>query len=246
MVEISIVGTFHFPDRFDVFSGKTQREIATFVAELAKWQPDAVAIELPVREQKRIDAYYRDFSVADTVVPHSCGKLVTYGHEGELTTLNEAVQVGFRLAKILGHSRVYGIDEDMELSDELAAIARVAVEKPFAEAMRYLENAYENSERTVQALYRIHNDPQYLALDHAMYLSMNAVNQGGYEGARLAAQWYERNLKIFSNLQNLCADKTRVFVLIGSSHVPILKELVRGCPGLEPAIAPGPWNARQS
>lgn len=71
------------------------------------------------------------------------------------------------------HSRVYGIDEDTELSDELAAIVRVAVEKPFAEVMRYLENAYKNSERTVHALYRVHNDPQYLALDHAIYLSMN-------------------------------------------------------------------------
>lgn len=233
MAEIALVGTFHFPDRFDIFSEKTQMEIETFVEDVAKWQPDTVAVELPAREQKKIDAFYRNFFAGDTVALHSYGKLMTYGHESELTTLNEAVQVGFRLAKKLGHSRVYGIDEDMELSDELAAVVGDVMTKPFAALMQYLENAYEHSEKTVSALYRLHNDPQYLALDHAMYLSMNAVNRGNYEGSRLAAQWYERNLKIFSNLQNLCADKTRVLVLIGSSHTTILKELVVGCPGLE-------------
>lgn len=246
MAEIAIVGTFHFPDRFDIFSGKTQREIEVFVGELAKWQPDTVAIELPVREQEKIDVFYQNFSAGDTISPHSYGKLTTYGHESELTTCNEAVQVGFRLAKKLGHPRIYAIDEDMELSDELAAIAGDAVEKPFAELMQYLEDTYEDSEKTVLALWRIHNDARYLALDHAMYLSMNAVNKGAYEGARLAAQWYERNLKIFSNLQNLCMDKKRVLVLIGSSHAPLLKEFVRGCPGMELAGGPGPQNGKMA
>lgn len=239
MAEIAIAGTFHFPDRFDIFSEKTQGEIEVFVGEMAKWQPDAVAIELPAREQEKLDTFYRDFFAGDTAALRPYGKLMTFGHESELTTLNEAVQVGFRLAKKLGHTRVYGIDEDMELSDELAAAAGEAAEKPFAALIQYLENAYERSDKTVSALYRIHNDPQYLALDHAMYLSMNAVNKGDYEGARLTAQWYERNLKIFSNLQYLCADKARVLVLIGSSHAAILKELVRGCPGMELAVCPG-------
>lgn len=239
MADIAVVGTFHFPDRFDIFSGKVQGEIETFVEALGKWQPDAVAIELPVREQEKIDRFYQNFSEQDTTSLRPYGKLMTYGHESELTTLNEAVQVGFRLAKILGHPRIYGIDEDMELSDGLAAIVGDAVEKPLAALTQYLEDAYGHSEKTVSALYRIHNDPRYLALDHAMYLGMNAVNKGAYEGARLAAQWYGRNLKIFSNLQNLCMDKRRVLVLIGSSHATILKEFVRGCPGMELAGYPG-------
>lgn len=55
---------------------------------------------------------------------------------------------------------------------------------------------------------------------------MNKVNLGNYEGSQLVLQWYERNLKIFSNLQNICKKKDRVLVLIGSSHLKILKELV--------------------
>lgn len=233
MAEIVIVGTFHFPDRFDIFSEEKQKEIGNFVGELEKWQPDAVAIELPKREQEKIDVFYQGFSEADTTHMRTYGKIMTYGHESGLTTLNEAVQVGFRLAGRLGHARVYGIDEDMELSDELAGAVLESVKEPLAALNAYLEDAYEHSEKTVATLYRIHNDLRYIALDHAVYLGMNAVDQGNYEGARLVAQWYERNLKIFSNIQNLCKEKKRVLVLIGSAHSAILWELVKACPGLE-------------
>lgn len=233
MAKIAIVGTFHFPDRFDIFSEKTQKEIEDFVEQMAEWRPDTVAIELPKREQGKIDIFYQNFSPEDTAAQRSYGKLITYGHEGELTTLNEAVQVGFRLANMLGHSRVYGIDEDMELSDELAAATMEAAEKPIAALTNYLETEYGHSDKTLMALYRIHNDPRYIAFDHAAYMNINAVDKGSYEGARLVAQWYERNLKIFSNIQNLSRDKKRVLVLIGSSHGAILRELVQGCPNLE-------------
>ncbi len=71
MAEIAIAGTFHFPDRFDIFSEKTQGEIEVFVGEMAKWQPDTVAIELPAREQEKLDTFYRDFFAGDTAVPRT-------------------------------------------------------------------------------------------------------------------------------------------------------------------------------
>ena len=54
---------------------------------------------------------------------------------------------------------------------------------------------------------------------------MNKVNLGSYEGSQAVTQWYERNLKIFSNLQNICVDGDRVLLIIGSGHLKILKDL---------------------
>ena len=62
---------------------------------------------------------------------------------------------------------------------------------------------------------------------------MNRINLGNYEGSQLVLQWYERNLKIFSNLQNICKTGDRVLVLIGSSHLKILKELISASNELE-------------
>ena len=43
----------------------------------------------------------------------------------------------------------------------------------------------------------------------------------------MVASWYERNLKIFSNLQRLAAQKERVFLLFGAGHLRILRDLVQ-------------------
>ena len=59
-----------------------------------------------------------------------------------------------------------------------------------------------------------------------MYLAINKVNSGSYEGTQLLLQWYERNLKIYSNLQNLARNDDRILLIIGSSHLKLLQELV--------------------
>ena len=95
-----------------------------------------------------------------------------------------------------------------------------------------MENCFEMMGKLVekadniQDLYAIHNSEEYISVDNGMYIEMNKVNLGNYEGSQLVLQWYERNLKIFSNLQNICEKGDRVLVLIGSSHLKILKELV--------------------
>jgi hypothetical protein len=60
-----------------------------------------------------------------------------------------------------------------------------------------------------------------------MYLRLARVGAGdGYAGADLLSRWYERNIRIFANLQRVVEPGDRVVVLIGSGHAPILRELV--------------------
>ena len=65
-----------------------------------------------------------------------------------------------------------------------------------------------------------------LAADGSIHIAMNIVNLGAYEGSRAVTQWYERNWKLFTDLQNICADGERVLVRIGRSHLKILRNLV--------------------
>lgn len=58
---------------------------------------------------------------------------------------------------------------------------------------------------------------------------MDVAGLGGLEehgGAEMLASWYERNIRIFSNLSGVTSAGDRIFVLFGSGHVPILRELV--------------------
>ena len=94
----------------------------------------------------------------------------------------------------------------------------------FAKEQKMAENVQD-----IMGSYVLHNSDAYIRLDHSIYLDINRINMGKYEGSQLVLQWYERNLKLFSNLQNICEKGDRVLVLIGSAHLKILKELITAC-----------------
>ncbi len=230
MAEIILVGTFHYPGRFDIFSDDVQNQIDAFTARLASFYPNKIAVEFPYIMQNELDKLYKlsdKYSFGENIV---YSNIERYGSISPFKSENEIVQIGFRLGKKLNHDKIYGIDEDIELSEELyGKIAPyIDMDSYFAEVQKMTENA-----QNIMEAYALHNSDEYIRLDHSIYLDMNKINLGKYEGSQLVLQWYERNLKIFSNLQNICEKGDRVLVLIGSSHLKILKELITASNELE-------------
>ncbi len=75
-----------------------------------------------------------------------------------------------------------------------------------------------------------------LLREHGHYLvGTLAVGDGiDHPGADAKTAWYNRNLRIFSNLLWLVERPgERVFVLIGAGHVPILRHAARASPAIE-------------
>jgi hypothetical protein len=58
---------------------------------------------------------------------------------------------------------------------------------------------------------------------------------GYYPGADGATAWWNRNLRIFSNILQLASesDEERIFVMIGAGHLQILRFLALSCPEIE-------------
>ncbi|MFN0098299.1 MAG: DUF5694 domain-containing protein, partial [Gemmatimonadaceae bacterium] len=81
------------------------------------------------------------------------------------------------------------------------------------------------------------NSPERLRAGHGEYLVGNLLNNGvgdhfGADG--FVSAWYNRNLRIDSNIARLVRhDDERVLVIIGAGHVPILLELLRSTPVVE-------------
>ena len=223
MAEIILVGTFHYPGGFDVFSHDVQKQIDEFTNRLASFHPNKIAVEFPYGMQNELDKLYArsdKYNFSENVV---YGNVERYGVIGPFKSVNEIVQIGFRLGKKLNLDKIYGIDEDIELSDEL--LDKIT---PYMDMDSYFEKMRMMTEQAkdLKGLYSILNSDTCIAVDHSVYLNMNKINLGKYEGSQLVLQWYERNLKIFSNLQNICEKGDKVLVLIGSSHLKILKELI--------------------
>lgn len=230
MSEIILVGTFHYPERFDIFSDDVQNQIDMFTDRLASFYPNKIAVEFPYRMQSELDKLYKQ-SYKNTFGENAVyGNIERYGSVCPFKSVNEIVQIGFRLGKKLNHDKIYGIDEDIELSDELfeKISPYIDMNSYSAQMQKMTENVQDITE-----LYAVHNSDEYIRFDHSIYLDINKINLGKYEGNQLVLQWYERNLKIFSNLQNVCEKRDRVLVLIGSSHLKILKEFITSSNELE-------------
>jgi len=230
MTEIILLGTFHFPSGFDIFSDAVQQELDELTNTLAALKPTKIAVEFPQRHQKILDIFYNKFSSDRIKEETEYGSVILYGKESKLRSINEIVQVGFRLGGKLQLDRIHAIDEDIELSDAL--FEKIVPHISLNQIANELEQI-DVAGKSLQEKYCIHNSKAYIHADHALYLTMNRVNLGNYEGSQLVLQWYERNLKIFSNLQNICCDSDRILVLIGSSHLKILQEFISASPNMQ-------------
>jgi hypothetical protein len=236
---VLLLGTFHFDDpgqdeykpkvRLDVRSEARQREIAEVVDALARFEPTKIAVEVLAKQQPDLD---RAFAA------HRRG-------EYELPA-GEAYQIGFRLAQRLGHERVHAIDapqrwyEPHVPPDEYARAhgQQAAVESPwyslYEEAARREDEA--KAHRTIGETLLLLNHPERLRRSHGVYLvGTFGVGVGEeYPGADARTAWFNRNLRIFANLQRLTtAPNERILVVIGAGHVPILRHCVECSPEYE-------------
>lgn len=232
VVRVMIVGTFHFhtPNAdqakfqgIDVLAPRRQREIEEVVARLERFRPTRIAVEHPPEEADSINARYRRYRAGTFAL-----------------TANETHQLGYRLAARLGHDALFPVDHQMGMRIDSVLAYAGAHDRAFADSF----NAYiaqvvglldrMQAERTIGDNLRWMNDPAVIARAHESYPAMATVGAGdGYVGARVIADWYERNLHMFANLARASRPGDRVLLIVGQGHAFILRELVRTHPRME-------------
>lgn len=229
MTDILLLGSFHFNDSGrDFYSSETQEELNELVQSLLRFSPDAVAVEWPAHQQSAVSIAYQKFSLsdlqdADKMRAENLGEIQMFNRVSPLRYDNEAIQLGFRMAKMLGLSEVYAIDHDSEIDGAV-------FEKPSSamqEAMKQFFDYEGQCGNTIAETFRHLNNAEWSLRNHQIYLRANEVGDSNdYLGAQMLAQWYERNLKIFSNIQRLAKQHRRIFVVYGAGHLQILRDLI--------------------
>ena len=80
---------------------------------------------------------------------------------------------------------------------------------------------------TIADMYKYYNSEEWSKLNHSIYIQANMISMGNnYAGAEMVTKWYERNLKIFSNIQRLAIKHERIFIIYGAGHLQILRDLI--------------------
>jgi len=235
VTQILLLGSWHFRENGDLlYTEDVQRQLRDINARLAEFSPDAVAVEAPPREQAAADSSYAKFSLDDLddfekMRTGSLGRITMFGETHDITYDNEAVQIGYRLGKTLGLGRIHAVDDDAvleDIRDEILGEIREITDRHSAEMCCIEENLADRL--------RFYNSDEWSRRNHQLYVALNAVGTGTtYEGARFNGDWYVRNFKIFANIQKLCGEYKRIFIVYGAGHLHILRELINADESME-------------
>ena len=235
-VEVVLLGTFHFDDQgldtwkpthsFDALAEDRQRQIAALVDDLAAWGPDRVCIERRPETQADVGRRYAEYRA------------------GELAPdPDEVVQIAFRLAARLDLAQVHAIDADgawleprvdpIDWAREHGRLEQLAtpLQKLQVESMQATDRFIDRAD--LRDILRFKNHPAVLRISHARYLvgpfhAADGRDHPGPDG--FVTHWYNRNLRIFSNLRRVVRPGQKVLVLFGAGHMPILRECIEASP----------------
>lgn len=245
-VELMVLGTYHMGNpgqdqvnarADDVTRPERQRQLQAITDAIARWQPTKVLIEVQAPAPFTIARFHR-FTPAELS-----------------TNPNEIWQLGFRLARQLGHPDVYGFDEqpgDGEPSyyqyDRIAAFAAAnGRQQAMDEARDFFQRgatAFEQAQatRSVAELLLRYNDPDYNRQDNnrGYYYALPFGDADNQAGAEFNAFWYLRNAKMFAKIALIAQPGDRVLVLVGSGHRYWLTHFAENVPGYR-SIDPRPY-----
>jgi hypothetical protein len=241
--KVLLVGSFHFnypnldahkvdkKDQLDILSPEKQREVEELVDYIARFRPTKIMVEAGRNTGYLVNDYKRWLA-------------------GEPIRRDETRQIGFRLMKRLGLDTLYGVNSasllyDMYHSEDSAQIEFVEKltegydyqsDDPWSK--RYTEFYDYETQMTLQASlldnFKYMNSEKVLRRSWGAYL-VGDFRIGEQRGADvLAIGWYDRNLRIYRNIQRIETDpEDRILVLFGAGHIPILKNLFESCPEFE-------------
>lgn len=233
-VHVAVLGTFHFSNPGmdvveqhnvkDVLSSQGQKEINRLLKLLESFRPTKILVEEDIKNDSLLERQYREFI------------------DGTFhLNANEIYQIGFKLAKRLGHSKVWAVDSPMwfaEEKDSLLFDDDYCSKYPVSSRYDY-DPMYDEMDSLKAVLplpeYLVYMNNKDIQLRmHQVYLTRYAPvgANDNYVGANVVANWYKRNLKIFANICNMTefGDSERLLIIIGAGHSYILNQLFSDSP----------------
>lgn len=238
--KVLLVGTFHFEyynldaykvdkdKQIDVLTNQKQKELKELLDYISIFKPTKICIEA-----------FSEWNAIKKYKEYKAGQ--------KQVVRDERYQIAFKLMDRFKLDTVYSINAESIVNDFQST-------KDSTLFMPYLQNLYNgysdkdnvdyvrwrNYKTTLTTKISLLKYFKYLNSQSNLRRDFGAYLVGDYKlektkGADiLAIDWYNRNLRIFRNLQNINAKPNdRILVLFGSGHIAILDQLLASSPEYE-------------
>lgn len=227
-------GTFHMgfttdanTTEFDEKDKENQAKIHDIAKALADFKPTVIIVETTPEYNIKLQAQYKG-----------------YREDPDMFFENpyEIQLLAFELGRLANTERIYGIDHIMSYNYMIAkeiknSIDSVFIDSFYMDPMRFYPevNVDEDTLNLLDKL-KLSNREKYL--DFLMTINADIMThvgtETGFEGADEASKYYQRNLRMYSNLNRIKLNKDdRVFILLGASHTAFFRDFISRSPKYE-------------
>ena len=226
------LGVFHMggtsdanSTKYDESSVKATKEIKEVVEALANFKPTIILVEHTPKYQKKLEQAYQKYLI---------NSKADIGYYGKC----ETGLLGFAIGKIANTKRVYGIDHrmgyDYTIGDSIAKKEKMQKYLKVQEDLmkKFNELADETNVVLKEHLLAYNTQKGYdLMINGNADVLTYASSKNGFEGADEAAKYYQRNLRMFSNINKIkSTNKDRILIISGASHAAFFDMFMKRSP----------------
>lgn len=226
-----VLGSYHMgtpgnnvvnPKVNDVTTPERQKQIVELIEKLKKFKPTKIVVEIDIEDAAKTQETYNKYLSGNYQL-----------------SKNETDQIGFRLAKELGHKKVYCVDWSEFWDDPSINYEKYAAKD--AELDSFLKEVYRNLKKDIDAEFEklyplpivdqliLLNQPARMEKDHQVYFDFMRIGRGKeYAGANYVSWWYRRNMTILVNIMRITdSPNDRILVIYGVGHNKLLTQFAK-------------------
>ena len=212
---------------FDENNKKNQQEVHEIAKKIAKFKPTVIVVETPPDYNETLKSEYDAYKNNPNMV-------FKYPTEIEL--------LAYEVGRICNTNRIYGVDYKMGYNYMIGTSIKNTVDSTmyyqfFKDPFSYFPSIIEN-EDSLSLFEKLIQTNTQAYLDFSMVINSEILTHAGtdnqFEGADEATKFYQRNLRMYTNLNRIDLSKDdRVFILLGSGHASFFKEFMSRSPKYE-------------
>ena len=230
-IKVLNFGTFHMGEtndankvEFDKNNKKNQLDISEIATKLSLFKPTVIIVERPPEYDTKLQAEYNEYLL---------NPQMKFKNPSEIQLL------AYELGRISGTKRIYGIDHKMNynynIGNEMAnSIDSLWHNKYYKDPLKYYPQV-NIDQKNLNLLEKLKTTNNNLYLDFLIEVNAEMLShvgsEKGFEGADEATKYYQRNMRMYSNLNRLnVTSKDRIFILLGASHTAYFRDFISRSP----------------
>ncbi|BDD04007.1 DUF5694 domain-containing protein [Aureibacter tunicatorum] len=225
-IKVLNVGMFHMG--FTTDANKTEFDEASNMKQiqevnelLARFKPTIIMVETLPKYQKELEKAYQAY-VNDPTIKTGYAN-------------NEIQIMAFEIGRLANTKRIYAIDHKMNYAYNLSGLAEEYGAEKYFETEKRKKEVYANLKTTPmkssfkEVLNNMNTEEYRTASINGNADKLTYVNsEDNFEGADQAAIFYQRNLRMFANINKVESnEEDRILVISGAAHATFFHDFFK-------------------